>query len=296
MSTTTVAFPTTAVGATAASSTVTVSTASAAVIGVSINDPVDFQFSTTCTVSLPAGASCPVTVQFHPVVPGALTGWLTIDSTTGKAVVALSGTAVGDAPGSAGSPVSLLQIVTAQPNPFYLVPGQTSQLAASATLAAGGNQDVTTLATWTSSDPGVASVSPAGLVTAIGSGTAGITVGYQGHTASIRVLVVGAFAIAPGSFAFPPTTVGQGSPVQVFTVTLGGPNMIGSISSSNPAEFTVLTNTCDTTAVHEAGYACSIGIQFSPIVRGPRTAQIAVSSAAPAIGPTATLTVSGAGQ
>ncbi len=296
VSTTTIAFPATAVGATAASSSVTVSTASAATIGVSVNDPVDFQFSTTCTVSLPAGASCPVTVQFHPVVPGALTGWLTIDSTTGKAVVALSGTAIGDPQGNAGSPVSLLQIVTAQPNPFYLVPGQTSQLGASATFADGGGQDVTAVAAWTSSDPGVARVSPAGLITAISGGTAGITVGYQGHNASIRVLVVGAFAIAPGSFAFPPTTVGQQSPVQMFTVTLGGPNVIGSISSSNPAEFTVLSSTCDTTSAHAAGYTCSVGIQFSPIATGPRTAQIAVSSAAPAIGPTGTLTVSGAGQ
>ena len=290
------AFPTTAVGATAASSSVTVSTASDAVIGVSVDDLADFQYSTTCTVSLPAGASCAVTVQFHPVVPGSLTGWLTINSTTGKAVVALSGTATGNPQANTGSTVSLLQIVTAQSNPFYLAPGQTTQLAAAATLASGGGQDVTALAAWTSTDPGVASVSPAGLITAISSGTASISVVYQGHNASIRVLVVGTFAIAPGSFAFATTAVGQQSAVQLFTVTLGGPNMIGSISSSNPAEFTVLTDTCDTTTEHAAGYACSIGIQFSPGGAGARRAQIAVTSAAPAIGPTATLTVTGVGQ
>jgi hypothetical protein len=290
------AFPTTAVGATAASASVTVSTASDAVIGVGVDDLADFQYSTTCAVSLPAGASCAVTVQFHPVAPGSLTGWLTINSTTGKAVVALSGTATGNPQGNAGSPVSLLQIVTAQPNPFYLVPGQTTQLAASATLAAGGGQDVTAVAAWSSSDPSVASVSPAGLITAISSGTASISVVYQGHNASIRVLVVGTFAIAPGSFAFATTAVGQQSAVQLFTVTLGGPNVIGSISSSNPAEFTVLTSTCGTTAGHEAGYTCSIGIQFSPSATGARRAQIAVNSAAPAIGPPATLTVSGVGQ
>ena len=147
-------FPVTAVGATATSS-VTVSTTANAVIGVSVNDTrPDFQISTTCTVSLPAGASCPVTVQFHPVVPGTLSGWLTVASSTGNTVVALSGTATGVPPGAGVvSPLSLLQIVTTQPNPFYLAPRQTSQLAASATLTSGGVQDVTGVVAWSSSGP-----------------------------------------------------------------------------------------------------------------------------------------------
>ena len=296
VSATTIAFPVTAVGATATSS-VTVSTTSNAVIGVSVNDTADFQISTTCTVSLPAGASCPVNVQFRPVVPGTMSAWLTISSSTGNTVVALSGTATGVPPGGGVvSPVSLLQIVTTQPNPFYLAPRQTSQLAASATLTGGGVQDVTAVVAWSSSDPTVATVSPAGLITAIGGGTASISVAYQGHAASIRVLVVGAFTIAPGSLTFPTTAVGQQAAVQTLTVTLRGPNIIGSVSSSNSAEFTVLSNTCDMTAEHAAGYACTVGIQFSPIAAGPRTAQIAVTSAAPVTGPAATLMVTGLGQ
>ena len=127
-------------------------------------------------------------------------------------------------------------------------------------------------------------------------GTASISIAYQGHVASIRVLVVGAFAIAPGSLTFPTTAVGQQAAVQTLTVTLSGPNVIGSVSSSNPAEFTVLSNTCDMTMEHATGYACTVGIQFSPVAAGPRTAQIAVTSAAAVTGPTATLTVTGVGQ
>jgi uncharacterized protein YjdB len=82
--------------------------------------------------------------------------------------------------------------VTAEPNPFSLSPGQTTQLAASAILSGGGAQDVTSVATWTSSDPTVVTVSQGGLVTAIGQGNASVTVVYVGHVASIRVFVTSA--------------------------------------------------------------------------------------------------------
>ena len=49
--------------------------------------------------------------------------------------------------------------------------GSASQFVAMATLSDGSTQDVTSVATWSSSNASVATVSSTGLVTAVGSGT-----------------------------------------------------------------------------------------------------------------------------
>jgi uncharacterized protein YjdB len=51
------------------------------------------------------------------------------------------------------------------------VVGATSQYTATATMSNGTTEVVTSSATWTSSDPTIATVSPGGLVTAIAEGT-----------------------------------------------------------------------------------------------------------------------------
>ena len=297
---TTVAFPTTAVGDTA-TATVTLSTTSDQTIGLSDSDTANFPYSTTCATSLPAGSTCSITLQFHPNVVGNLEAWLTVNAASGKPTpIALTGTATGTAAASnigAPSPISLLQIVTAEPNPFYLAPGQTSQLSGSAILNGGGVQDVTAAATWTSSDPTVASVSPSGLVTALSGGTTSVSIAYLGHFASIRVLVVGTIVLAPTSAQFPVTVIGQTSMSQMLTVTFaGGPNGIGSVSSSSPTEFFVVSTTCDETAAHAAGYACTMLIAFTPHASGQRTAQLTITSAEWPASTPATATLTGVGE
>jgi hypothetical protein len=79
--------------------------------------------------------------------------------------------------------------------------GQTSQLTAKAILS-NGTQDVTTQATWSSSNSAVATVTTGGLLTVLQPGTADITATYQG--------VSGKFSLSPG---------GVGSPVVSGTVT-----------------------------------------------------------------------------
>lgn len=296
VSATTLAFPATAIGQSAIAA-LSVSTTSDATIGISDSDTADFPYSTTCTVSLPAGASCPVTVEFQPVQPGVLSADLTITSSTGKTTVALSGTATGTASARPSSDVQLLQILTAEPNPFYLAPGQTAAMRASALLADGTAQDVTTAAAWSSSDASVASVSPSGVITAMAGGGASVTVEYQGHIASIRVLVAGSVAISPSAFAFPPTSVGQRSDVATFTVSIGGggPNMLASIASSDPIAFPVVSTTCDETKVQPTGYTCIVVAFFNAMSAGPHSAQIAVTSVEPSPA-TTMLTVTGTGR
>ena len=68
--------------------------------------------------------------------------------------------------------------------------GQTSQLTATATPAQSSTpNDVSSQATWTSSNTGVATVSASGLVTAVSYGSTTITAVYQGVTAQVTFAV-----------------------------------------------------------------------------------------------------------
>jgi hypothetical protein len=88
-------FGSTTVGATSGAQSVTVSntgSASAAVSGISVTG--DFAQTNTCGSSIAAGASCSVSVTFHPTASGSRTGSLTVTSnaTNSPTNVALSGT------------------------------------------------------------------------------------------------------------------------------------------------------------------------------------------------------------
>ena len=65
--------------------------------------------------------------------------------------------------------------------------GQTSQLTATATMSNGTTQAVTGQATWQSSNTAVATVSAAGVVTAVGDGEATVTATYQAQSGQMKV-------------------------------------------------------------------------------------------------------------
>lgn len=67
--------------------------------------------------------------------------------------------------------------------------GETQQLKAMAQMTDGSARDVSTQATWLSSDRTVATVSATGLVTALKSGTTDISASYQGHTGRKTVAI-----------------------------------------------------------------------------------------------------------
>ncbi len=80
--------------------------------------------------------------------------------------------------------------------------GRTIQLAAQVRDAS-GNAIVGATPAWTSDAPGVAAVSPAGLVTALANGTARIAATYQGIRGAAAVTVAVAAAAAPAPVAGP---------------------------------------------------------------------------------------------
>jgi hypothetical protein len=89
---------------------------------------------------------------------------------------------------SAGS--GKIEALTLTPGDFLkLTPGQTANVAVTATFADGSNEDVTTYCDFKITDDAVATVSPLGVVTANKPGDAGLTVLYRGAVRGIRVLV-----------------------------------------------------------------------------------------------------------
>ena len=97
-----------------------------------------------------------------------------------------------------------------------LEPGQTRLLVATATQSTGATSDVTQQATWQSSAPGVATVSAAGLVTAVGEGDVDISATFQTVRGAIAVGVRRVrceLSIAPANATFGP--FGGTSSVQV---------------------------------------------------------------------------------
>ena len=105
-----------------------------------------------------------------------------------------------------------------------LVPtGQTGELTASASTSS-GKQVVTSGVTWQSSNPGVASVSDAGILTAIAPGTVIITASYQGVTGSLTVTVANVTVSAVTLYGT--TTVTRGGTTQLTaTAVLGDGSM-----------------------------------------------------------------------
>lgn len=99
-------------------------------------------------------------------------------------LVALSVAACGSTPTAATPPPAPITAqsltVTGQTN--FGSRDETGQLIATLTLSNGTTQDQTRAATWSSSDPSIASVSATGLVRALRSGTATIQATFSGFT------------------------------------------------------------------------------------------------------------------
>lgn len=85
--------------------------------------------------------------------------------------------------------VTSLEVTPTAPS---VVAGDTEQMTATATYSDSSTADVTSAASWTSSDSAIATVDTNGLVTAVSAGTATISADYSGSTGSADVTVTSA--------------------------------------------------------------------------------------------------------
>src|SRR5262245_56923089 len=90
---------------------------------------------------------------------------------------------------STSTPTPTVSGVVVTGNGAFTSKNQTSQLTATANLSDSTHQDVSTVATWSSSNSAVTSVSSTGLVTAVSFGTATISANYQGAQGSLSAIV-----------------------------------------------------------------------------------------------------------
>ena len=101
------------------------------------------------------------------------------------------------APAAAMTPSVQAVIVTGAPGAGPLRVGETVQFRATAQMADGSLADVSELATWSSDNASVASVTKSGLVTAGDPGTSNITARYQLATGLFPVVVSAPDATVP---------------------------------------------------------------------------------------------------
>ncbi len=141
--------------------------------------------------------------------------------------------------------------------------GQTVQLTATERLTSSTTQDVTSTSTWQSSNPAVATVSGAGLVTAVSLGSAIITATSQSVAGTLSVLVVtntvksilivGPNTLATGQTSTLTAAASTTSGMQVITAGIAWQSSkpdVASVSSEG-----VLTATAPGTATISATYA-----------------------------------------
>lgn len=106
------------------------------------------------------------------------------------------------------------------------VSGQANQLAATATLSDGTAQNVTSAATWQSSNAAVATISGTGLLTAVAAGTTTITATMQGRSGTLVVTVSLAGATGTGDVSMTAPFVNAADIVAVneaFSTTTSAP-------------------------------------------------------------------------
>jgi len=88
-------------------------------------------------------------------------------------------------------------------------------------------------------------------------------------------------AVNQTSYNFPATVVGQSanSPMFELSATGGGSLTVASVTSSNPAEFTLADSSCvGKTLVAGTSSPCQMAVRFQPVTAGVRSAQVIVTS------------------
>jgi hypothetical protein len=187
----TLTFASQALGTSSGAQTVTLTNNQSAALTISsiTSNLSDFSVTSACPISpgtLAAGASCKAFVTFSPKAQGSRSGTLsfTDNANNSPQTAALSGT---------GAPPNLASIAVTPLNPS-IAAGTTLQFTATGTYSDGSTQDLTNSVSWSSSVPGVASISNAGLASGSSQGSTSITAS-SGSIAGSTSLTVGAPAL-----------------------------------------------------------------------------------------------------
>jgi hypothetical protein len=278
-----------------------------ALSGISISlagaNPADFITTNTCSSALGAGASCTISVTFHPTATGSRSANLNVGYVNGSLTTSLSGTGLG---------VAKATLSTASLGFGSVNLGSTST-PQTITLSNAGSAQLTSISvTLTGPNPGDFTVTN-NCGTALNVGASCIlsvtfhpgTAGSRGASLNVSsnaagspqtVILSGAGAGTPkaalsiGSVNLGSVNVGSSSMTQPIGLTNTGTATLSSIAvaitGSNWPDFTQ-TNNCGSAL--NAGLSCTIWVTFRPGAAGSRTAILNVVSNAPGAQQTAAL-------
>jgi hypothetical protein len=201
------------------------------------------------------------------------TGLATASTTTGSAIISAVS---GGITGTTALTISHVSSIAVTPtSPPCIAPGTTQQFSATGTLADGTGQNLTSFATWTSSDTGIATVSNSsdskGLATAIAPGIANIEATYDNvsSSGSLSSSAVASLEISPIGTSIPKGTTQQFAAIGMLS---GGCNTqdVTSLATWTTSNTTVATvgNALDskglTTAVNIGSATISATIDSVP--------------------------------
>jgi hypothetical protein len=314
---TSLAFPSTTVGSTAAAQTLTLSnpgnaTLNIASISLGGTNVADFIQTNTCGTALASGATCTISVTFTPASAAAFAATVNVsDNASGSpqsATVSGTGTAA-PAPLAVLSPTSLafpntpvgtssaaLPITLSNPGNAALTIAGISIGGSNATSFTQTNTCGSSLAAGASCTINV-TFSPAFLYLGL-SATLTVSDNAAGstQTASLTGTSTAPQAVlSPTSLTFASTTVGASAAAQ--TIALSNPGSaaltIGGISvtGANASSFTQ-SNTCGASLA--AGASCTITVTFTPATTGSLSAAVSVADNASGSPQGAALTGTGA--
>ncbi|MEP7328330.1 MAG: choice-of-anchor D domain-containing protein, partial [Betaproteobacteria bacterium] len=291
-------FPTTTVGSTSSTQSVTISntgTASATSFGMANGDATHFPVSgNTCGSSLAAGASCSLNVAYAANAAGTNNTALTFSYAGGTNVtVQLAGSGV-------AAPTANLATAPSSGSFGNVTVGQTSTALAvtltnSGGAAAGGlsfnNSNATKFAVSGNScgsalNAGAScAFSIAYAPTAAGADSATLTISASGGATVVMSLSGTGTVAAPqaGQLSLPAAItmadqqVGTTSAARSVTISNLGPGAVNvlSVVSNNGAEFAIGANGCGTV---QANTACAFDLTFKPSAAGARAASITITS------------------
>jgi len=96
---------------------------------------------------------------------------------------------------SPAAPAATVRSVSVEAQGALVTIGQRAQLSATAVYSDGASKDVTTVATWQTSDPSIVAVSNTGVATAGAAGTVLLRATYGGAGGTLQVTILGAFDV-----------------------------------------------------------------------------------------------------
>jgi hypothetical protein len=307
-------FPSTTVGQTSATQTLTLTdtgTATLVLNSFNVSDPTDFSDTTTCGTSLASGASCTFTIAFTPKSAAALSSTITVTDNAANSpqTVTLSGTGTAVPAPVAGLSVSALTFTANVP---------AAAGAQTVTLTNTGNATLSNIAVTLgggASSSAFSDTTTCGATLAAGSmctisvnftpttfgGFSGVLSIADNATSSPQTVALTGTGYAPqvtlssNSVSFPTTRVGSTSAASSLTLTNTG-NATLNITSivlggSNPANFGE-TTTCGATLAANA--SCSISPTFTPAGPTLYSAAIVLTDNAPGTSPQS-IALSGSG-